>query len=194
MIDAPRRVRRSHPTRRLALFGAEQPAEHDAGSVDAHLAGRYGSAAAEIKALDKAVAQATEQRKDEHAVFLQTQAEGSAAVQLIEAARSEDGVQSSDMDDDTIVDRAILIMVNEAARCLDDGVVDDPEALDIAMVMGTGFAPFRGGLLRYADERGVAEVKQRLDDLTNRFGDRFRAAPMIERIARNGGRFYRQAS
>ena len=44
---------------------------------------------AEIKALDKAVAQATEQRKEEHAVFLQTQAEGSAAVQLIEAAKNK---------------------------------------------------------------------------------------------------------
>ncbi len=50
-IEAPRRARRSHPTRRLALFGAERAGSHARGSVDAHLAGRYGSAAAEIKAL-----------------------------------------------------------------------------------------------------------------------------------------------
>jgi 3-hydroxyacyl-CoA dehydrogenase/enoyl-CoA hydratase/3-hydroxybutyryl-CoA epimerase len=89
-----------------------------------------------------------------------------------------------------IVDRAVLIMVNEAARCLEEGVVEGAEALDIAMIMGTGFAPFRGGLLRYADERGIGDVHRRLDELSQIHGERFRPAPLIERLARSGGTFH----
>jgi 3-hydroxyacyl-CoA dehydrogenase/enoyl-CoA hydratase/3-hydroxybutyryl-CoA epimerase len=109
---------------------------------------------------------------------------------LARDARREDGITARDLTDEQIVDRAILIMVNEAARCLEEGVIDEPEALDIAMVMGTGFAPFRGGLLRYADERGVVSIRDRLGELAAEFGERFKAAPLIEKIAGNGGRFY----
>ena len=109
---------------------------------------------------------------------------------LARDARREDGITTRELTDDEIVDRAILIMVNEAARCLQEGVIADPEALDMAMVMGTGFAPFRGGLLKYADERGVARIRDRLGELATEFGDRFKAAPLIEEIAGNGGRFY----
>ncbi len=105
-------------------------------------------------------------------------------------ARREDGIPARHLTDEQIVDRAILIMVNEAARCLQEGVIADPEALDMAMVMGTGFAPFRGGLLKYADDRGVARIRDRLGELATEFGDRFKAAPLIEEIAGNGGRFY----
>jgi len=103
---------------------------------------------------------------------------------------NESGGRDRRLSDKEIVDRAILIMVNEAARCLEEGVVDDPETLDMAMVMGTGFAPFRGGLLKYADACGVDRIKTRLEELTVQFGERFRPVPMIERIAGNGNRFY----
>ncbi len=105
-------------------------------------------------------------------------------------ARKRDHISAQDLTDDQIVDRAILIMVNEAARCLEEGVVADPEVLDFAMVMGTGFAPFRGGLLHYADQRGVGEIKLRLEELAISFGDRFAPAPLLEKIARDGGCFY----
>ncbi len=109
---------------------------------------------------------------------------------LARDARREDGITARDLTDEQIVDRAILIMVNEAARCLEEGVIAEPEALDMAMVMGTGFAPFRGGLLRYADERGVVLIRDRLAELAAEFGERFKAAPLIEKLAGNGGRFY----
>ncbi len=112
---------------------------------------------------------------------------------LARDARRADGVTARALTDEQIVDRAILIMVNEAARCLDEKVVADAETLDMALVLGTGFAPFRGGLLRYADERGVTRIKERLDELAATFGDRFKTAPLIERIAGNGGRFYKNA-
>ena len=92
--------------------------------------------------------------------------------------------------DEQIVDRTILTMVNEAARCLEEGVVDTPEALDMGMLMGTGFAPFHGGLLRWADSRGVDNIAKRLNTLTSDLGDRFQPAPLIEKLAASNGRFY----
>jgi 3-hydroxyacyl-CoA dehydrogenase/enoyl-CoA hydratase/3-hydroxybutyryl-CoA epimerase len=67
--------------------------------------------------------------------------------------------------DEDVVDRLVLPMVNEASRCLDEGVVSRPLDVDLGMVMGTGFPPFRGGLLRYADHRGVQSIVDRLDVL-----------------------------
>ncbi len=109
---------------------------------------------------------------------------------LTEQARQDERICERSLPDADIVDRAVLLMVNEAARCLDEGVATDPEALDLAMVMGTGFAPFRGGLLRYADDRGVPAVRDRLNELATMYGERFAPSPCINRIASNGGRFY----
>jgi 3-hydroxyacyl-CoA dehydrogenase/enoyl-CoA hydratase/3-hydroxybutyryl-CoA epimerase len=63
---------------------------------------------------------------------------------------------------DQIVDRLVLAMINEASRCLAEDVVASAADVDLALVFGTGFAPFRGGPLRYADALGVAEVVRRL--------------------------------
>ena len=63
----------------------------------------------------------------------------------------------------------------------------------MARVIVTGFATFRGGLIRYADERGVASIRARLSKLAEAFGDRFRPAPMIEKIASEGGCFYKDS-
>ena len=66
---------------------------------------------------------------------------------------------------DGIVDRLVLAMVNEAARALDDEVVAGPRELDLATVFGTGFAPFRGGVLKHADERGLGSVVYALKEI-----------------------------
>ena len=96
------------------------------------------------------------------------------------------------LSDKQVVDRAILTMVNEAARCLEERIADHAEKLDMAMLMGTGFAPFRGGLLRWADEVGSAEIARRLNALAEAFGERFKPAPLIDRLALDGGTFYQQ--
>lgn len=70
-------------------------------------------------------------------------------------------------------DRLILSMVNEAVACLDDGVVDDADLLDAGVIFGTGFAPFRGGPINYAKERGLVAVKSRLEELAKAHGPRF---------------------
>jgi len=113
---------------------------------------------------------------------------------IVEAACARDGITVGAPADETIVDRAILIMVNEAARCLEEGVVEDAESLDMAMVMGTGFAPFRGGLLRYADELGLDTVARRLEELAAACGERFEPTDLIRQMARRGDRFHNDAA
>jgi len=70
-------------------------------------------------------------------------------------------------------DRLILAMLNEAVACLREGIVSDADLLDAGAVFATGFAPFRGGPLQYARERGVANVTSRLQQLAQRHGERF---------------------
>jgi 3-hydroxyacyl-CoA dehydrogenase / enoyl-CoA hydratase / 3-hydroxybutyryl-CoA epimerase len=71
-------------------------------------------------------------------------------------------------------DRLILPMLNEAVACLREGTVADADLLDAGVVFATGFAPFRGGPLQYAKQRGVASVTRRLHELRERYGERFR--------------------
>jgi 3-hydroxyacyl-CoA dehydrogenase/enoyl-CoA hydratase/3-hydroxybutyryl-CoA epimerase len=72
-----------------------------------------------------------------------------------------------------LIDRLILVLINECAACLREHVVDDPDLIDAAVIFGTGFAPFRGGPLAYARSRGVASVVARLEELAGRYGPRF---------------------
>jgi 3-hydroxyacyl-CoA dehydrogenase/enoyl-CoA hydratase/3-hydroxybutyryl-CoA epimerase len=91
--------------------------------------------------------------------------------------RWEDGkaikpASGSDVPED-IVDRLILPMVNEAVACLHDQIVADADLLDAGVIFGTGFAPFRGGPLNYARERGTTAVVIRLNELAKVYGERF---------------------
>jgi 3-hydroxyacyl-CoA dehydrogenase / enoyl-CoA hydratase / 3-hydroxybutyryl-CoA epimerase len=72
-----------------------------------------------------------------------------------------------------IVDRLILPMSNVCVACLREGIVDDPDMVDGAMIFGTGYAPFRGGPLNYARTRGPANVASALRALAAKFGGRF---------------------
>jgi len=71
-------------------------------------------------------------------------------------------------------DRLVLQYLNEAVACLREGVVADADLLDAGMVFGTGFAPFRGGPIHYALDRGIADVVNRLHELEQAYGPRFR--------------------
>ncbi len=95
-----------------------------------------------------------------------------------------------ELDDEVILDRAILTMINEASRCLEEKVVDNARYLDMAMVMGTGFPAFRGGLMRYTDSLGIRNVVERLNDFSTRYGDRFAPSELLVRMAEEGELFY----
>jgi 3-hydroxyacyl-CoA dehydrogenase/enoyl-CoA hydratase/3-hydroxybutyryl-CoA epimerase len=86
--------------------------------------------------------------------------------------------------------RLVMQMINEAARILEEGIVDSAAAVDLAMIMGTGFPPFRGGLLRFADSFHLRAVLERARDLQKEFGDRFAPPALLERLARENRGFY----
>ena len=78
--------------------------------------------------------------------------------------------------DDTL-DRLLLPMLNACMACLREGVIDNEELVDGAMIFGTGFAPFRGGPMSYARTRGFSDVERSLQTLAQRHGDRFSPDP-----------------
>jgi 3-hydroxyacyl-CoA dehydrogenase/enoyl-CoA hydratase/3-hydroxybutyryl-CoA epimerase len=85
-----------------------------------------------------------------------------------------------------LLDRFVLLMVNEAARCLEEGIVASSRDVDVGMVFGTGFAPFRGGLTAYANARTLPEVVGILDELEKSHGERFRPAALLRERAASG--------
>ena len=92
--------------------------------------------------------------------------------------------------DTEIQERTVFVMINEAARILEEGVVARPGDVDLGMIMGTGFPPFRGGLLRYADAVGLRHVASRLEHYEKKLGERFTPAPLLKRKADAGATFY----
>ncbi|HLG18612.1 MAG TPA: 3-hydroxyacyl-CoA dehydrogenase NAD-binding domain-containing protein [Bdellovibrionota bacterium] len=90
---------------------------------------------------------------------------------------------------DQLVDRMVLGMVNEASRCLEEGVVTSPRDVDVGMVLGTGFAPFRGGLLAYADVRGARKIADQLRQLAEKYGAHFRPTRLLEELAEQDASF-----
>ncbi len=86
--------------------------------------------------------------------------------------------------------RLIYPMVNEAAYCLAEGIVPGPDKLDLAMIFGIGFPPFRGGLCAHADARGPAVVVDALSRLASEKGPRFKPAPLLADLAKRGKTFF----
>jgi len=82
-----------------------------------------------------------------------------------------------------IQQRAVLAMLNEAARCLSEGIIRSARDGDVGAVFGIGFPPFRGGPFRYMDSLGVGIVVQRLEDLNARFPGRFEPAEILLEMA-----------
>ncbi|MGC3991974.1 MAG: 3-hydroxyacyl-CoA dehydrogenase NAD-binding domain-containing protein [Chthoniobacteraceae bacterium] len=91
---------------------------------------------------------------------------------------------------DELQRRMVLRMVNEAVRCLDERVAETAADVDFAMVMGTGFAPFRGGPLRYADSLGACKLVNELERLAENGGSEFQPCERLRRMAGKGERFY----
>src|SRR5437868_1057247 len=85
--------------------------------------------------------------------------------------------------------RLMLLIVNEAARCLEEKVVASPEDADYGMILGTGFAPFRGGPLRFAEHFGIKKVVEEVERLTQT-DDKFAPCEILKKHAREGTKFY----
>jgi 3-hydroxyacyl-CoA dehydrogenase / enoyl-CoA hydratase / 3-hydroxybutyryl-CoA epimerase len=94
------------------------------------------------------------------------------------------GAQRSTVPDEVIQERTVLAMLNEAVRCLEDGVIRSTRDGDIGAVMGIGFPPFRGGPFRYIDTLGAAQVVRRLEELNGLYAPRFQPAERLLEAAR----------
>jgi len=86
--------------------------------------------------------------------------------------------------------RLVLLMVNEAARCLEEAIVTEPSDADFAMIMGTGFAPFRGGPLRYADSLGGGRVVGEMKRLADSGAGYFEPCALLQTLAVEGKKIY----
>ena len=100
------------------------------------------------------------------------------------------GNSRTKMDANDIHMRCGFAMINEAALCLQEGIIESPLDGDIGAVFGLGFPPFRGGPFRYIDELGAQKAVDILNDLTARFGERFEPAQILLDYAKNGKKFY----
>lgn len=94
-----------------------------------------------------------------------------------------------DVGDDEIVERLMVAFCNETVRCLEDGIVASPAEADMAMLMGLGFPPFRGGPCRYIDQVGVAEFVALCDKYAH-LGKAYEAPQMLKDMAKDGKTFY----
>jgi 3-hydroxyacyl-CoA dehydrogenase/enoyl-CoA hydratase/3-hydroxybutyryl-CoA epimerase len=93
--------------------------------------------------------------------------------------------------DDIACKRMFYVMINEAARCLQEKVVDRPQTIDIGMIMGTGFPPFRAGLLRYADSVGIVNIVKDLENFHKLLKqERFKPCSYLVEKAEKGESFY----
>ncbi|WP_075181363.1 fatty acid oxidation complex subunit alpha FadJ [Pantoea sp. 1.19] len=89
-----------------------------------------------------------------------------------------------------IAERCMLLMLNEAVRCLDEGVVASARDGDVGAVFGIGYPPFLGGPFRDIDRRGAAQVVARMTALASRYGDRFHPCARLAQMANSGETFY----
>lgn len=87
-------------------------------------------------------------------------------------------------------ERMYFLMINEAARCLEEQIVPVPEDIDFAMIMGTGFAPFRGGPLRYADSLGLEKIVGAMEALADGGATQFTPCGLLQRMAAGKTKFY----
>ena len=94
------------------------------------------------------------------------------------------------LDSPEIVNRMVYPMINEAARCLDEGIALRARDVDVGMIFGTGFAPFRGGLLSFADSEELDKVVSELERYAEMFGPRFTPSEALLKIKDGSGRFY----
>ena len=95
-----------------------------------------------------------------------------------------------EMENKDIRNRLLLMMTNEAVRCLEDGTLQSPTDGDLGAVLGLGYPPFTGGPFRYIDSLGADKVVKRLEDLAERFGKRFTPATLLYEYAEQNMRFH----
>jgi 3-hydroxyacyl-CoA dehydrogenase len=115
------------------------------------------------------------------------------AVEILRSSREpgDAGAGREAPEGDRLAGRLLHPVINEAARLLEEGVAGNPEIVDLAMVFGTGFPPFRGGPLRWADATGVSSIVAALGELAaGGAGGHLAPSEALERVATGPGKFH----
>jgi 3-hydroxyacyl-CoA dehydrogenase/enoyl-CoA hydratase/3-hydroxybutyryl-CoA epimerase len=101
------------------------------------------------------------------------------------------GWEPSHLEEKEIRERCWMQMLNETVRCIEDGVIENPADIDIGVIFGFGFPPFRGGILREADRLGLGYVVDRLEGFATKYGKRLEPAELLRKMASEGKTFHR---
>jgi 3-hydroxyacyl-CoA dehydrogenase/enoyl-CoA hydratase/carnithine racemase len=112
---------------------------------------------------------------------------------VVDAVRQyleQNDVTPKEVSKQEVVDLMLASGINEAAYMIQEGICDRPQDMDLAMIYGTGFPPYRGGILRYADQWGLQNVYDKLLELEKQYGVRFKPAELIKQMAESGKTFY----
>ncbi len=112
---------------------------------------------------------------------------------VVDAVRQylkQNNVAPKEVSNQDVVDLMLANGINEAAYMIQEGICDRPQDMDLAMIYGTGFPPYRGGILRYADRWGLRNVYTKLLELEKQYGVRFKPAELLKEMAQSGKTFY----
>lgn len=99
------------------------------------------------------------------------------------------GAPKKECTDEEIIDRLMIPMINESAWCIAEKIVSSPMELDLGLLYGLGFPPFRGGALKYADDYGLAALCTKADSFAP-LGGCYQPAPLLRQMAQSGALFY----
>jgi 3-hydroxyacyl-CoA dehydrogenase/enoyl-CoA hydratase/carnithine racemase len=111
-------------------------------------------------------------------------------VEVVQKYLKDNKVSPKEMSNQDIIDAMLALGINEAALMIEEGICDRPQDMDLAMIYGTGFPPYRGGILRYADKWGLKNAYDKLADLEKQYGPRFKPADLVKEMAESGKTFY----
>ena len=163
-------------------------AQHVADTLEGGLGARFGSMKADF---DRLVDKKTLGNKTGRGFFLYEKPGGKKqGANMAVLSKIKGAAKRKSLTDADVIDRMVLAMVNEAGYMLEEGVAFAPEDVDLAMILGAGVAPFRGGPLQYADSRGLPAVVARLSELASANGARYAPSPLLVRMARGNETFF----
>jgi len=112
-------------------------------------------------------------------------------LEVVDRYLKEQGIATKELPSQEIVDRMLARAINEAAYMIRERICDRPQDMDLAMIYGTGFPPYRGGILRYADTWGIRNVYEHLVNLEAEHGIRLKPATLLREMAESGETFYK---
>jgi len=149
----------------------------------------FGKRMAAPRSLDAVVADGRLGRKNQKGFYLYEHGKKKAVDPSIYALLPH-GRERQHFDATEMADRLVLQMVNEAIRCLGDGILRSARDGDVGAIFGLGFPPFLGGPFHYADGLGLSELLRKLEHFQDKLGERFTPAPLLVELVKAGKTFY----